>query len=107
MVEKFNDHYRQKFLAKVTMASMPALQQESLGFESRHNSTYRYSKIKGKTPLKALASMDKKLVFPATEAAPKHPLDRPVEGSYNFVRFIRNDQRLNIFGEIFEVPPEM
>ena len=32
IVEKFNDHYRQKFLEKVTMASIPQLRQESLAF---------------------------------------------------------------------------
>ncbi len=64
VVEKFNDHYEQKFLNKVVMSSMSQLQQESLAFEHRHNSTYRYSKIKGKTPLKALAAMEKKLIFP-------------------------------------------
>ena len=106
VVEKFNDHYRQKFLAKITMASMTELRQESLTFEHRHNSTYRYSKIKGKTPLKALASMDKKLVFPSKKNAPRHPLDKPEEGCYHFVRFIRSDRRLNIFGEMFDVPPE-
>jgi hypothetical protein len=106
VVEKFNDHYRQKFLAKVTMQAMPALQQESLAFEFRHNSSYRYSKIKGKTPLKALASMDKKLIFPTKDNTPKHPLEKPVEGCYHFIRFIRSDQRLNIFGEMFAVPPE-
>jgi len=33
-------------------------------------------------------------------------LDKPEEGFYHFVRFIRSDCRLNIFGEIFRVPPE-
>ncbi len=106
MVEKFNDHYRQKLLAKVTMASMPELRQESLAFEHRHNSTYRYSKIKGETPLKALASTNKKLVFPINDDVPRHPLDKPEEGCYHLVRFIRSDRRLNIFGEMFSVPPE-
>ena len=106
VVEKFNDHYRQKFLAKITMASMTELRQESLAFEHSHNSTYRYSKIKGKTPFKALASVDKKLVFPTTDDVPRHPLCKPVEGCYHFVRFIRSDRRLNIFGEMFDVPPE-
>jgi len=106
VVEKFNDHYQQKFLGKITMASMTELRQESLAFEHRHNSTYRYSKLKGKTPLKALAGMEKKLVFPSKRDAPKHPLDKPEEGCYHFVRFIRSDCRLNIFGEIFPVPPE-
>ena len=106
VVEKFNDHYRQKFLDKVAMSSMSQLRQESLAFEHRHNSTYRYSKIKGKTPLKALAGMEKKLVFPSKSDAPRHPLDKPEEGCYHFVRFIRSACRLNIFGEIFPAPPE-
>jgi transposase InsO family protein len=106
VVEKFNDHYQQKFLDKVTLLSMPQLRQESLTFEHRHNSTYRYSKIKGKTPLKALADIEKKLVFPSKRHAPRHPLDKPEEGCYHLVRFIRSDCRLNIFGEMFSAPPE-
>jgi putative transposase len=106
VVEKFNDHYEQKFLNKVIMSSMSQLQQESLAFEHRHNSTYRYSKIKGKTPLKALAAMEKKLIFPIQGDAPRHPLDKPEKGCYHIVRFIRSDCRLNIFGEMFPTPPE-
>lgn len=106
VVEKFNDHYRQKFLDKVTISSTPQLRQESLAFEYRHNSTYRYSKIKGKTPLRALASMEKTLVFPSKGNAPKYPLDKPEEGYYHLVRFIRSDCRLNIFSEMFSAPPE-
>ncbi len=106
VVEKFNDHYQQRFLAKVTMTSMPQLRQESLAFEHRHNSTYRYSKIQGQTPLQALAGMKKKLIFPSKGDVPRHPLDKPEEGCYHLVRFIRSDRRLNIFGEIFPAPPE-
>jgi len=106
VVEKFNDHYRQKFLSKVTMASMPQLQQGSLAFEDRHNNAYRYSKLKGKTPMSALAEKKTKLIFPSKSDAPKHPLDKPEEGCYHLVRFIRGDCRLNIFGEIFPAPPQ-
>src|SRR3989304_1862946 len=106
VVEKFNDHYRQKFLDKITIPSMTELRQESLTFEHRHNSTYRYSKIKGKTPLKALACTENKLVFPNKTNVPTHPLRKPKEGHYHFVRFIRSDLRLNIFGEVFTVSPE-
>ena len=106
VVEKFNDHYEQKFLDKVIMSSMSQLRQESLAFEQRHNSTYRYSKIKGKTPLKALTAAGTKLIFPSKSDAPKHPLDKPEEGFYHLVRFIRSDCRLNIFGEMFSVPPQ-
>lgn len=106
IIEKFNDHYRQKFLDKLTMVSIPQLRKESLAFEHRHNSTYRYSKIKGKTPLAALAEKKTKLIFPSKSDAPKHPLDKPEEGRYHLVRFIRGDCRLNIFGEIFPAPPQ-
>jgi len=74
--------------------------------EHRHNSAYRYSKIKGKTSLKALAGMEKKLIFPSKSDAPRYPLDKPEEGCYHLARFIRSDCLLNIFGEMFPVPPE-
>src|SRR4030066_1514842 len=106
LVEKFNDHYQQKFLDKVTMASMPELRQESLDFEQRHNSAYRYSKLKGKTPLKALALMEKKLIFPKKINPPRQPLEKPEEGCYNLVRFVRSNCRLSTSGEIFTDPPE-
>ncbi len=106
VVEKFNDHYEQKFLDKVPMVSIPQLRQESLAFEHRHNSTYRYSKLKGNTPLKALAATEKKLIFPSKSDVPKHPLDKPEDGCYHLVRFIRSDCRLSIWGEMFSAPPQ-
>jgi transposase InsO family protein len=106
VIEKFNDHYRQKFLAKITMTSRAELRQASLAYEHRHNSTYRYSKLKGQTPNNALARMGKKLVFPNRKQAPRHPLEKPEEGCYHLVRFIRSNCQLNIFGEIFAAPPE-
>jgi transposase InsO family protein len=105
-VEKFNDHYRQKFLAKVTMTSMTRLRQASLAYEHKHNSAYRYSKLKGHTPLKALARSGQKLVFPNRKKAPQHPLEKPEEGCYHLVRFIRSNRKVNIFGELFTAPLE-
>ena len=63
MVEKFNDHYQDRFLDKVQMATEPELISQSLNFELRHNSSYRYSKLGGKTPLKALQASEAKLRF--------------------------------------------
>lgn len=67
------------------MKSLQQLRQESLAFEHRHNSTYRYSKIQGKTPLKALADSAQKLIFPHQKHSPQHPLDKPEEGLYHIV----------------------
>ena len=106
MIENFNDRYQQMFLGKVIMASMEDLQSSSLAFEQRHNSKYRYSKIKGNTPLKALAASDVKLRFPSEEDPPQHRLNKPEVGKYHVVRLIRSDLRLNLFGESFSVPSE-
>ena len=107
MVEQFNDLYQQKFLAKVIMTTEDDLRTGSLAFEQRHNSSYRYSRLKGGTPLKALTASKVKLRFPRQEEAPRHRLKKPETGRYHVVRLIRSDLKLNVFGEIFPVPPEL
>ncbi|MCX5810771.1 MAG: IS481 family transposase [Proteobacteria bacterium] len=107
MIENFNDRYQQMFLGKVVMATEGDLKAGSLIFEQRHNSRYRYSKLGGKTPLKALAATNTKLRFPTEAEAPKHRLKKPETGRYHLVRLIRSDLKLNVFGEIFRVPPEI
>jgi putative transposase len=62
------------FLDKVEMATELDLTTESLNFELRHNSNYRYSKLGGKTPLKALEACQANLRFPDSEHAPQHRL---------------------------------
>jgi transposase InsO family protein len=106
MVENFNERYQQRFLGKAIMASVEDLQAKSLAFEQRHNSRYRYSKLKGATPLKALAASHTKLRFPAEDGPPNHPLSKPEVGKYHVVRLIRSDLKLDVFGERFSVPPE-
>ncbi len=106
MIENFNDRYQQRFLGKVIMASIGDLQLNSLAFEQRHNSRYRYSKLKGDTPLKALAASNVKLRFPKAEEPPMHRMKKPEIGKYHVVRLIRSNLKLNIFGECFSAPPE-
>lgn len=106
MIESFNDRYQQRFLGKVVMASEAELESGSLAFEQRHNSKYRYSKLKGDTPLKALAAANATLRFPAEDEPPKHRLQKPEVGKYHVVRLIRSDLQLNVFGECFSVPSE-
>jgi len=107
VVEKFNDHYEQRFLQKVPMVTVPDLLSGSLAYEHKHNSTYRYSKLGGKTPLKALEVANRKLRFPKKEQPPQHRLKKPETGRYHLVRFIRSNLKLNIFGEMFPMPPEL
>jgi putative transposase len=106
VVEKFNDHWETKFLRRIAMTSAEALLRESLRFEARHNSRYRYSKLGGKTPQAALEASEATLRFPPTPEAPRYPLPKPDRGRYHLVRFIRSDGLLDIFGERFRAPPE-
>ena len=106
MIENFNDRYQQMFLGKVNMASEDDLRVGSRAFEERHNNKYRYSKLKGHTPLKALAASHTTLRFPTEKEPPTHRLKKPEVGKYHVVRLIRSDLKLNVFGECFSVPPE-
>ncbi len=106
VVEKFNDHWEAKFLRRIRMHSGEELLQESLRFEERHNSRYRYSKLGGKTPLAALEASGAKLRFPPDTEAPRYPLPKPERGRYHLVRFVRSDGLFDVFGETFQAPPE-
>lgn len=107
VVEKFNEHYRQKFINKVHIISNEQLLSEALNFESKHNKEYRYSKLKGKTPMKSLEESKCKLKFPPFKQAPRLPLKKPDKGSYHFVRLIRSDLCLRIFTEKFYLPSDL
>lgn len=106
-VEKFNHHWRQKFLGRVVMESAEELRRESLAFEQRHNTQYRYSKLDGRTPMQALAAAGRPLRFPVEDHPPKQPLPKPETGRYHVVRFVRSDAAFNLFGETFPMPPEV
>lgn len=106
VVEKFNDHWEQKFLNRIPMYSMNDLARESLAFECKHNTRMKYTKLNGKTPTAALAASGHELRFPAQPNAPQIPLKKPEQGKYHVVRFIRSNGILNIFSEQFTVPPE-
>jgi putative transposase len=106
VVEKFNDHYRGGFLRRVVMQGMEELRRESLVFEEKHNTRYRYSKLQGRTPQLALGDKHKQIRFPASSQPPAHPLPKPEIGRYHLVRFIRSDAMLDMFGEKFPMPSE-
>jgi putative transposase len=105
-VEKFNDHWNRKFYRRITIDGFDPLRRESLLFESRHNATWRYSKLGGRTPNRALAQSLVELRFPESPAPPPMPVAIPSRGRVSFIRLIRSDRKLEIFGQYFEMPPE-
>ena len=106
VVEKFNDHYQAGFLRRVVMKTEDDLRRESLLFEHKHNTRYRYTKLQGRTPQAALEQSREITRFPDSTTPPIWPLPKPTAGRYHVVRFIRSDSILNIFGEKFRLPPE-
>lgn len=105
VIEKFNDHWQQKFLRQ-TMTSFAELQTRALAFDERHNSRWRYRKIGGKTPNEALGASRIVPQKPPHLDPPSLPLPRPERGRYHFIRFIRSDRMLDLFGEKFSLPLE-
>jgi transposase InsO family protein len=106
VVEKFNDHYQAGFLRRVVMKEEEDLRRESLLYEHKHNTRYRYTKLQGQTPQAALEHSRETIRFPDSTTAPTWPLPKPKVGRYHLVRFIRSDAILNVFGEKFRLPPE-
>jgi len=106
-VEKFQDTCQFRFLRKVHMESFSELLTESRRFENRHNSRYRYSVNKGKTPLQVLdASTHKLRLLPGDFQMPnlKH---KPTKGRIHLVRFIRSNRLLDIFSEKFIISEQL
>ena len=64
IVEKFNDHWNRKFYQRVSILSFKLLRSESLQFDNRHNSTWRYTKLAGRTPTEPLPSPRSSFAFP-------------------------------------------
>jgi len=106
VVEKFNDHWNRMFYRRVPMSSFDAVRSESLQFEGRHNATWRYGKLGGRTPNDALAQSAVTLRFPDRPTPPPMPFGKPTDGRVSFIRFIRSDRTLEIFGQQFPMPAE-
>ena len=104
-VEKFNDHWNGMFYSRVQMENEEELKGESLEFETRHNHTWRYSPLGGKTPVAFLKESGTKLRFPSGPKPRK--LSKPTKGKYHVMRFIRSNLCLDIFGEKFPMPAEL
>jgi hypothetical protein len=106
VVEKFNAIWQQHGPLRRPLRGVAALKRASLAFEAHHNGHHRYSKLGGNTPNGALAASDVVLRFPASAQSPRHPLPKPERGRYHLIRFVRHDAQIDLFGEMFRVPPE-
>jgi putative transposase len=106
-VESFNDTYNRRFFRHQWFRSYRHLRSQSKNFELFHNKNHQYSCLKGKTPLQVIQENGFRPIFPSpryqlSQIGPEIP-----EGTISLIRFIRSDQKLDIFGEHFTVPKSL
>jgi hypothetical protein len=106
IIERFNRSWVHDFFRRTDIEGWKALTKESGAFERRWNSEHRHSGLRGKTPLEFLAQHSTTLRYPPNREPPRLPLPKPRTGRYHFMRFIRSNRRLDIFGESFHMPIE-
>ena len=106
VIEHFNDTYNKKFFRRQWFNSYAHLKRQSKHFQRFHNKHHRYSCLKGKPPDDFTKSHEYK---PTTIGANTklHDLDYIPYGNIIFIRFIRSDRTLNIFGEKFRVSKDL
>ena len=103
VIESFNDSYDKNFYRRQWFPSYATLKRQSKNFQRFHNKHHRYSCLKGKTPLEAIAGLkDVPEMLPSAKKLPT--LEHIPEGRIVLIRFIRSDRMLDIFTERFEVP---
>jgi putative transposase len=103
VVESFNDTYNRRFFRTQWFHSYRHLRSQSKNFELFHNRHHRYSCLKGKTPLQFIQENDYSPILPPPRFT-LPSIDYVPDGTISLIRFIRNDRRLDIFGEHFELP---
>jgi hypothetical protein len=106
IVERFNDTFNRKFFRRQFFPSYATLKQQAKYFQRFHNRHHRYSCLNGKTPEETVVYHNfKPLILGPNTKIPL--LTKIPDGHVMFIRFIRTDRVLDIFGEKFKVSEEL
>jgi hypothetical protein len=102
-IESFQDTFDKVFFRSQRFLSFKELCDEAPRFEYYHNEHYIYSCLKGKTPNQVCKEDPLGVtLLPVSFRLPQERI--PIEDGYiHFIRFIRSDRQLVIFGEKFTV----
>lgn len=104
VIEKFNDTFDKKFFRKKIFTDYEDMITKAREFEDFHNKYHRYKAIGNKTPIDEFTKNGHKSFLDKNYKLPEQiSVD---EGEIILVRFIRSDQKLDIFGEKFILPKE-
>jgi len=106
VIERFNDTYNRKFFRRQWFPSYGTLKHQSKNFQRFHNKHHRYSYLNNRTPLETIEREQfKPISLGPNTKLPK--LNYIPDGNIILIRFIRSNRKLDIFGEIFEVPKSL
>ena len=105
-IERFHRTYKKMFLNKYYFDNPDELLHSSNDFESRHNEKYRYSCLKGKTPMQTFLSFGCNIKRLSEDFHIPDLKERPRQGYVHLIRFVRSNKVISIFGEKFTVPEE-
>lgn len=99
-VEHFNDTFDKRFFRQERFDSLAHLRERALDFETFHNANHRYRATNGRTPAESAGEGGRRLPRPLAEL----PVGWPAVGRVEFVRFIRSDRKLRLFGRAILMP---
>lgn len=106
VVEHFNDTYNRKFFRRQWFPSYAALKKQAKNFQRFHNRHHRYSCLNGRTPEQVIEEHNfTPLVLGPNTKVPSIAVIP--DGRVLFIRFIRSDRTLHIFGEKFIVAEDL
>jgi len=105
-IERFHRTYKKMFLNKYYFNDPDELLHSSNDFEVRHNEKYRYSYLRGKSPMQALLNSGCNIKKLPEDFHIPDLKERPGQGYVHLIRFVRSNRVISIFGEKFTVPEE-
>ena len=105
-IERFQQTYKKMFLNKYYFNSPDELLRGLNDFEKRHNKRYRYSCLRGKTPIQALFDSSSNIKKLPEDFQIPDLKERPRQGYVHLIRFVRSNKVISVFGEKFAVPEE-
>lgn len=103
VIEHFQDVFDKRFFRMEVFNNVEQVQEGADRFQDLHDSNYIYSCHKGKTPMQVIesSSFERRFLSETFEFPDKLYIE---PGFIHFIRFIRSNLILDIFGEKFKMP---
>jgi putative transposase len=98
-IEHFNDTFDKRFFRQERFSGRAQLADRADAFERFHNAQHRYRATDGRAPNETAAAAPR-----APRPLAEIPAGWPARGRVEFIRFIRSDHKLRLFGRAIAMP---